>query len=442
MDRSRIPGGDFGPLHGEGNTDVNYPPSRFSNCTDHGLSYDRALDFAPMVEYAPQHSTSPAQQCLCNAVPSGTHFHLPLLMCGQQRMPYNFAMYPPYYQHQWIPSPWLAQWPHSFPGLDPQKDGVLPATSSLPFSCGATSFPGQESRYSLTNPYSTISSITHSNNIASNGWYPDLKTQGPLEPPHNSPVNTSCSSLMSPLVEQMKAGPDNWESSPASLLSQYPSPISLTASHNHAADLSLIEPTSSITEPALSSEPPISTSNPCAHSNGPVITEQVQAPHQVSDSTSCESANEDSPSPIASSSFLSSTAEEPLSPYGAPVPEIQTSSSTMWRCTFTGCASRVIYTRACDLKKHYQRHFKSFYCRVQGCSRSASYLSTNAAGQQIRASGSGFSSKKDRIRHEMKHNPEIRCEECKKCFSRVDNMKDHVRRIHQRKGNRGIGVDE
>ena len=195
----------------------------------------------------------------------------------------------------------------------------------------------------------------------------------------------------------------------------------------------------------MPSETPISTSNPCAGSIGPVITDQVQAPqqsHQVSDSTSCESANEDSPSPIASSPFLSSTAEEPLSSYGAPVPEVQTSSSTMWRCTFTGCASRVLYTRACDLKKHYQRHFKSFYCRVQGCSRSASYLSTNAAGEQTRASGSGFSSKKDRIRHEMKHNPEIECEECGKCFSRLDNMKDHVRRIHQRKRNREIRADE
>lgn len=55
----------------------------------------------------------------------------------------------------------------------------------------------------------------------------------------------------------------------------------------------------------------------------------------------------------------------------------------------------------------------------------------------------GFSSKKDRARHEAKHNPKILCEwigeggeRCGRKFSRVDNMKDHVRRIH-RKGQAG-----
>lgn len=51
----------------------------------------------------------------------------------------------------------------------------------------------------------------------------------------------------------------------------------------------------------------------------------------------------------------------------------------------------------------------------------------------------GFSSKKDRARHEAKHNPRILCEwvseggeRCGRRFSRVDNMKDHVRRIHRK----------
>jgi hypothetical protein len=46
----------------------------------------------------------------------------------------------------------------------------------------------------------------------------------------------------------------------------------------------------------------------------------------------------------------------------------------------------------------------------------------------------GFSSKKDRARHEAKHNPGIICEAagCGRVFSRVDNMKDHVKRIHRR----------
>lgn len=56
----------------------------------------------------------------------------------------------------------------------------------------------------------------------------------------------------------------------------------------------------------------------------------------------------------------------------------------------------------------------------------------------------GFSSKKDRARHEAKHNPRILCEwvgeageRCGRRFSRVDNMKDHVRRIHKKGGQGG-----
>ena len=45
-----------------------------------------------------------------------------------------------------------------------------------------------------------------------------------------------------------------------------------------------------------------------------------------------------------------------------------------------------------------------------------------------------FSSKKDRDRHEAKHKPGVLCqsEGCEKIFSSVDNMKDHVRRIHRK----------
>ncbi|RYO55856.1 hypothetical protein AA0116_g8824 [Alternaria tenuissima] len=46
--------------------------------------------------------------------------------------------------------------------------------------------------------------------------------------------------------------------------------------------------------------------------------------------------------------------------------------------------------------------------------------------------GGGFSSKKDLARHEAKHNPGVLCdwEGCDRVFSRVDNMRDHVKRIH------------
>ena len=93
------------------------------------------------------------------------------------------------------------------------------------------------------------------------------------------------------------------------------------------------------------------------------------------------------------------------------------SSSGTWRCAHPGCTSRTIFTRGCDLRKHYRRHSKHLFCRREGCPQ---------------ATEGGFSSKKDRARHEAKHNPVIMCEweGCRRVFSRGDNMRDHVKRIH------------
>lgn len=90
-----------------------------------------------------------------------------------------------------------------------------------------------------------------------------------------------------------------------------------------------------------------------------------------------------------------------------------------WRCAYPGCSSRNVFTRGCDLRKHYKRHSKHLFCRYDGCPQSTE---------------GGFSSKKDRARHEAKHNPGVSCEwdGCGRVFSRVDNMKDHVRRIHKK----------
>ncbi len=80
-----------------------------------------------------------------------------------------------------------------------------------------------------------------------------------------------------------------------------------------------------------------------------------------------------------------------------------------WRCGFPGCTSRSTFSRGCDLRKHYKRHTKSLFCRHEGCPQ---------------ATEGGFSSKKDRARHEAKHDPQIVCEweDCNRLFSRVDNM--------------------
>ncbi|PVH92767.1 hypothetical protein DM02DRAFT_266158 [Periconia macrospinosa] len=88
-----------------------------------------------------------------------------------------------------------------------------------------------------------------------------------------------------------------------------------------------------------------------------------------------------------------------------------------WSCAYPGCTSRAVFTRGCDLRKHHKRHTKSFFCRHEGCPQ---------------ATGGGFSSKKDLARHEAKHNPGVLCDwdGCDRVFSRVDNMRDHVKRIH------------
>ncbi|GIC94225.1 putative C2H2 transcription factor [Aspergillus udagawae] len=102
-----------------------------------------------------------------------------------------------------------------------------------------------------------------------------------------------------------------------------------------------------------------------------------------------------------------------LNNYGIP------NADGSWRCAYPGCTSAATFHRGCDLRKHFNRHRKHLFCRHEGCPQ---------------AVAGGFSSKKDRARHEAKHNPGVVCEwpDCGRVFSRVDNMKDHVRRIHKR----------
>ena len=109
-----------------------------------------------------------------------------------------------------------------------------------------------------------------------------------------------------------------------------------------------------------------------------------------------------------------------------------------WRCAYPGCTSRATFTRGCDLRKHYNRHSKHLFCRIEGCPQSETAAAARARSDNQPLTG-GFSSKKDRARHEAKHNPGIKCEwrgpegeECGRVFSRMDNMKDHVRRIHNK----------
>nr|AUB51319.1 transcription factor [Trichoderma hypoxylon] len=107
----------------------------------------------------------------------------------------------------------------------------------------------------------------------------------------------------------------------------------------------------------------------------------------------------------------------------------QLSFSTPSTCPFPGCKSTALFTTGRDFRRHYRQHFKRFFCRFEECSQS-----TNDPGD---AGKKGFATRKDRARHEAKHNPGIRCqwrdnngEQCTRTFSRMDNMRDHFRRIH------------
>lgn len=139
-----------------------------------------------------------------------------------------------------------------------------------------------------------------------------------------------------------------------------------------------------------------------------------------------------------------------LHAYGIPIRSPGTTAVQAWRCAFPNCTSRAVFTRGCDLRKHYNRHSKHLFCRIDGCPQSeaacisvaqqqAIQMGLEASDQSKLAVSGGFSSKKDRARHEAKHNPGIKCEwkgangeECGRLFSRMDNMKDHVRRIHNK----------
>ncbi|KAL2208335.1 hypothetical protein CC79DRAFT_566805 [Sarocladium strictum] len=87
-------------------------------------------------------------------------------------------------------------------------------------------------------------------------------------------------------------------------------------------------------------------------------------------------------------------------------------------CPYPSCSSRMLFTRMCDLNKHYRLHFRKYYCRVAGC---------HAAGAQ---SNMGFTTMKDRNRHERAHNPSIPCPNCGSLFSRYDNFQSHFRTVH------------
>ncbi|RYP15907.1 hypothetical protein DL765_005441 [Monosporascus sp. GIB2] len=105
--------------------------------------------------------------------------------------------------------------------------------------------------------------------------------------------------------------------------------------------------------------------------------------------------------------------------------------TTPCQCTFQDCKSTTVFTTGRDFRRHYRQHFKRFFCRYEECPQSRD--DSGDAGTK------GFATRKDRARHEAKHNPAIKCPwqnrngaQCTRTFSRMDNMRDHYRRIHEK----------
>ncbi|EKV05329.1 Zinc finger protein GLI2 [Penicillium digitatum] len=288
-------------------------------------------------------------------------------------------------------------------------------------------------------------------------WSTTSDAEIPSNPPHLPSFETSISFTPAPFIQSYyPPGSPQFRMSDPGLLGYTPQQIDKWCIGSQpAGDLYQSQPFSTMGSmrfsPSVEVQPvPYSTFNSQLnaknelsvffppHSSDPIpetffsVSRSVSAPrsdpvpathlHQstattISTSSSSPHSLSDLESPPAAPGSASSAGSGDLSNYGIPT------GDGNWRCAYPGCSSQSVFHRGCDLRKHFNRHLKHLFCRHEGCPQSTK---------------NGFSSKKDRARHEAKHNPGVFCEweGCGKVFSRVDNMKDHVRRIH-RKGEAG-----
>lgn len=112
-------------------------------------------------------------------------------------------------------------------------------------------------------------------------------------------------------------------------------------------------------------------------------------------------------SPSTSNAF-GSASEESWEPEDVHIMGYQDENGD-WRCKHEACTSSRIFLRACDLRKHYRAHYKLYFCSNFDCVRFSH----------------GFSSQKDKRRHEASHSPRITCpaEGCSRIFSRLGMWK-------------------
>lgn len=127
----------------------------------------------------------------------------------------------------------------------------------------------------------------------------------------------------------------------------------------------------------------------------------------------------------AEANYHNSNDLQPQSPGSADLHDLgySTDGGKTWHCYFPECTNQAKFTRDCDLRKHFKKHTMSFPCRRSDCP------------QSIIGVPPRFTCQKDRDRHEQRHTAEVICAfpRCDQQFSKIETMRDHVKRIHPQK---------
>jgi len=131
----------------------------------------------------------------------------------------------------------------------------------------------------------------------------------------------------------------------------------------------------------------------------------------------------DTHSPHSTSAQIPQTPNslEPSSP-PPPAPEPIQNPDRTWACPQPGC-THPGHKRRCDARKHHKSHTKPYACRVRGCP----YRSSNAKDRERHYD----------TRHATTRHPACPAPGCGVLKSRVDNMRDHIRRKHPEMDHKG-----
>lgn len=127
-------------------------------------------------------------------------------------------------------------------------------------------------------------------------------------------------------------------------------------------------------------------------------------------------------SPLSSGGQIPQTPASLESSPPPPAPEPVQNSDSTWACPQPGC-THPGHKRRCDARKHYKSHTKPYACRVKGCG----YRSSNAKDRERHYD----------TRHAKTRHPACPAPGCGVLKSRVDNMRDHIRRKHPEMDHKG-----